>query len=81
MVQCLGGNKNQPLVGDKNATTAWDGRQRPRLKAFATWLQSFEVALPVKRWPPDFRRGSAARVSSPARSQLGESHPVPAGSL
>jgi hypothetical protein len=36
-------DKNQPLAGDKNATVAWDGRRRPRLKAFATWLHSVEV--------------------------------------
>jgi hypothetical protein len=27
---------------------------------------------PVKRRPPDIRRGSAARVCSPAQSQLGD---------
>jgi hypothetical protein len=43
--------------------------------------KSLRWQAPVKRRPPDFRRGSAARVSSPARSQLGESHPVPADSL
>jgi hypothetical protein len=80
MVQCLE-DKDQDLTGDKNATVVGmvvGGRGKDLARR---GFKALRWRYPVKRQPPDFRRGSTARVSSPARSQLGESHPSPASSL
>jgi hypothetical protein len=66
----LGGDKDQPLAGDKDATAAWDGS--PACAVKDSWRRGQKLLRwrnPVKRRPPDLCRGSAVRVSSPARLQ------------
>jgi hypothetical protein len=63
-----GGDKDQPLASDKDATAAWDGS--PACAVKDSWWRGQKLLRwrnPVKRRPPDLCRGSAVRVSSPAR--------------
>jgi hypothetical protein len=73
-------DKGQPLLAIRTPwRSGWAGGRGKYPRQHGS--KSLRWQAPVKRRPPDFRRGSAAWVSSLARSQLSESHPIPAGSL
>ena len=77
----LGGDKDQPLADDKDATAAWDGS--PACEVKDSWRRGQKLLRwrnPVKRRPLDLRRGCRAGELA-STITAGEAHPIPAGRL